>query len=207
MNKRGFVACICSLLMLCACGTDDNKANAAEQTTLPSGDITTEEFAEQLGIDVTQIESSSDTQTDEAQAQPEEQTQPDPTSADESEQKSAIRTQAEAEVAETAAQAVEIQEKLHATSIQVELNQYSGQWYTVWDDALNRLWGYLQDALSDSEMDELTQEELEWIAYKEAEIDAAGNEFAGGSMEPCARNMRGAELTESRVYELLEYLP
>lgn len=207
MNKSGFAACVCALLMLCACGTDDIKSDTAEQTTLPAGDITTEEFAEQLGIDTAQIESASDTQTNETPALPEAQIQSDQTSVDEPEQKSDIRMQAEAEVAEVAAQAAEIEEKLHATYIQAELNQYSGQWYTIWDDALNRLWGYLQDTLSESEMDALTQEELEWIAYKETEIDAAGNEFAGGSMELCARSMRGAELTESRVYELLEYLP
>lgn len=121
-------------------------------------------------------------------------------------QKSEIRLQAEKEIAESEAEAAEIEKKLHSSYIQADLNRYSGQIYQIWDDALNRLWGHLQDTLKQDEMDALREEELVWISYKEEKVDAAGNEFAGGSMEACARSMRGAELTKARVYELLEYL-
>lgn len=121
-------------------------------------------------------------------------------------QKSEIRVKAEKEIAESAEKAAEIEEKLRKSYIQSDLNRYSGQIYQIWDDELNRLWGHLQDTLKQDEMDALREDEIAWISYKEEEVDVVGNEFAGGSMEPCARNIRGAELTKARVYELLKYL-
>ncbi len=34
----------------------------------------------------------------------------------------------------------------------------------------------------------------------------AGAEFEGGSMEPMLRNLKGAELTKARAYELMEII-
>lgn len=52
----------------------------------------------------------------------------------------------------------------------------------------------------------LTEEELRWIADKEAAVQEAGVEFEGGSMQPLIMNQKAAALTRDRVYELADKL-
>ena len=54
-------------------------------------------------------------------------------------------------------------------------------------------------------MQTLLNEQREWIAHKEQEMENAATEAGGGSMAPMVANQRAAELTKIRVYELLEY--
>lgn len=56
------------------------------------------------------------------------------------------------------------------------------------------------------EMAVLTEEELRWIADKEAAVQEAGAEFEGGSMQPLIMNQKAAALTSDRVYELADKL-
>ena len=47
--------------------------------------------------------------------------------------------------------------------------------------------------------------ERDWIASKDAEVQAAGQEHEGGSAQPLDEAMKAAELTKARVYELAKY--
>ena len=125
-----------------------------------------------------------------------------------SQKESALKEQAKAEVANIEVLAAEIEDHLENDMLnQTELNQYTGQLYQIWDDELNVLWSYLKQSLPADQMETLRQEEQEWIEDKEAQIAAAGNEFAGGSMQPMVEAQTGADLTKERVYVLLDKLP
>ena len=89
---------------------------------------------------------------------------------------------------------------------QSEYNLKAKELYDLWDSNLNTIWGNLKKVLSTEEMEQLLSEQREWIAWKEEEIKKAGAEYEGGSMQPMVMHLKGAELTEIRVYELLEYL-
>ena len=89
---------------------------------------------------------------------------------------------------------------------QSELNITSGQLYTYWDEALNSVWSQLKDTLDKESMEALTAEERKWIGEKDKLVEEAGAMYEGGTMEPFARNMKAAELTKERVYELLQLL-
>lgn len=93
---------------------------------------------------------------------------------------------------------------------QAEYNEKSQRLYETWDDTLNGVWNALKQTLEEDAMQALIVEEREWIAGKEqavAEAGAeAGAEVVGGSMWPMVMNLKAAELTKSRVYELLELL-
>lgn len=52
----------------------------------------------------------------------------------------------------------------------------------------------------------LTEEELRWIADKEAAVQEAGAEFEGGSMQLLIMNQKAAALISDRVYELADKL-
>lgn len=56
------------------------------------------------------------------------------------------------------------------------------------------------------EMAVLTEEELRWIADKEAAVQEAGAEFEGGSMQLLIMNQKAAALISDRVYELADKL-
>ncbi|MBE5923893.1 MAG: DUF1311 domain-containing protein [Lachnospiraceae bacterium] len=90
---------------------------------------------------------------------------------------------------------------------QTEYNMKSGDLYTLWDDCLNELWGVLDKTLSKEEMAKLAEEENTWIADKEKQIADAGAEVEGGSMQPMLESLKGAELTENRIRELIKLLP
>ena len=120
---------------------------------------------------------------------------------------SPIRQQVAEEMAQIEAQSDDIKQELNSAMSQSEMNKYSGELYQLWDDYINVLWGYLGENLSEAEFSELTDEQLDWIAEKEAAVEEAGNEVKGGTMEPLVRNSLAAEWTEQRVYELIEYLP
>lgn len=75
----------------------------------------------------------------------------------------------------------------------------------MWDDTLNVVWGLLEANLNEADMEVLRKEEREWIVSKDEEVQAAGLENGGGSLQPLLEAMKAAELTKARVYELAEY--
>ena len=89
---------------------------------------------------------------------------------------------------------------------QADINSAYDEMYRLWDGLLNDVWQTLTQLLSPEEMEALTQEELEWIAWKEQQIAEAGAEYGGGSLQIMAQSQRGAEVTRDRVYELMECL-
>lgn len=105
-------------------------------------------------------------------------------------------------------QAAEIEDSIEhdATLSQAELNVKSAELYELWDSMLNIIWRGLKRACDSETMRALTDEQLAWISQKEQEIDAAGAEYEGGSLQPLVRNRKAAELTKTRVYELLALL-
>ena len=112
-----------------------------------------------------------------------------------------------AELEQVEEQSAQLEEQITTyASSQLELNLASRDLYYLWDEELNDIWSRLKELLSEEEMSALTTEELEWIAFKEAEAEAAGSEYEGGSMQPMIMNLRKAELTRERVYELAAYL-
>lgn len=104
-------------------------------------------------------------------------------------------------------QASELEDKIDNQNLtQLEYNEAAEELYNLWDQELNVIWGILKDTLSEEEMAQLTEEEREWIKKKESEMEAAGAEYEGGSMQTMVVYRKGADLTKERVYELAEKL-
>ncbi len=98
-------------------------------------------------------------------------------------------------------------EKLKTAMSQMDINREAGIVYEKWDTLLNDVWKYLIGTLSESEYDVLLKEELAWIDEKEAAMEAASQEWKGGSGEPMARFGEGITYTRSRCYELINMIP
>lgn len=99
----------------------------------------------------------------------------------------------------------EIEKMQEEAVTQAEMNETAEEMYKLWDDTLNVVWGLLEANLNEADMEVLREEEREWIVFKEAEVQAAGEENGGGSLQPLLEAMKAAELTKTRVYELAEY--
>lgn len=89
---------------------------------------------------------------------------------------------------------------------QADLNMKSMELYQTWDSALNTLWAELKEQLPEEEFAVLLEEQRAWISEKEQAIEEAGKEVEGGSVYSLVVNMKAAEITEERVYELFELL-
>ncbi len=112
-----------------------------------------------------------------------------------------------AEVADIEKQSEEMNARLKNEDLnQSEMNFLAKDIYELWDDEINKVWGYLKDTLDKDAMDQLTSVQKEWITKKENEINKAGSKYEGGSMRPMIEYLKGAELTRDRVYELIELL-
>lgn len=88
---------------------------------------------------------------------------------------------------------------------QEELNEKTQELYEVWDEALNCIWDDLKQVKDQEYMNLLTEEERKWIALKEQEVADAGKEVEDGSAQQMM-NLKAAEMTKDRIYELLDYL-
>ena len=112
-----------------------------------------------------------------------------------------------AEVAEIEKQSEKMNNRLINEDLnQSEMNFLAKDIYVLWDDEINKVWGFLKDTLDKDAMDNLTSVQKEWIAKKENEVKKAGSEYEGGSIRPMIEYLKRAELTRDRVYELIELL-
>ena len=89
---------------------------------------------------------------------------------------------------------------------QAEMNEKSAELYALWEAEMNRLLEAAQKKLSAAELEALSAEQAAWLETRTQAAEAAGAEFAGGSMYTLVVNMEAAALTEARVYALYEML-
>lgn len=81
---------------------------------------------------------------------------------------------------------------------------FESERFEAWDALLNEIYNTLEEQLSEGEMEELREEQREWIDYRDETAEEAAEEYEGGSMESLERIAVLANLTEDRSYELVE---
>ncbi len=99
----------------------------------------------------------------------------------------------------------ELSAKLPEAASQLDMKMISEELFQTWDNVLNVVWKLLESELDDDTMEALRTEEREWIAFKEAEVEAAGEVYERGTLRPLVEADKAAELTKERVYELKKY--
>ncbi len=93
------------------------------------------------------------------------------------------------------------------TADQATLNQLAASQYELWDGVLNDLWWILKTCLDEKTMENLTAEELAWIAQKEEAAAQAGKNVEGGTLYPLVTAEKATQLTKERIYDLLTWFP
>jgi len=84
------------------------------------------------------------------------------------------------------------------------LKKVEGERYKAWDDLLNEIYGVLQKQLSSEEMEQLKQEQREWIENRDSKAKEASLKYEGGTMEQLEYVAVLADLTEERCFALVE---
>ena len=87
---------------------------------------------------------------------------------------------------------------------QADMNQLSKELCDLWDAALDYLLEEAEKVLPADEMAKLTAEQKAWLEFKLKAVEAAGQEFEGGSIYALVVNSEAAKLTENRAYEVYE---
>jgi|GEM_PF-702295 len=100
--------------------------------------------------------------------------------------------------------AYDLEKMIAETETQQEMNQRSGEALAAWDYELNRIYGLLEEILSSDQMEGLSIEEYHWIIDRDAKVQEAGQEYAGGTLEAYTRNITGLNLTKERTLELID---
>lgn len=96
-------------------------------------------------------------------------------------------------------------EELKATdSSTYAMKKVENDRWDIWDELLNEIYGVLKEQLSPEEMDQLKEEQRNWIKYRDDSALEASLKYKGGTQEHLEYVSVLANLTEERCYELVE---
>ena len=194
---KRFLFVLLVVIAILAAGCAPGKTNVPQTTGAATGESSVNTEADKTGeANTTTQEETHVTETTGPENTEAEQTEPADTDNELDDYMASLKAQSDA-----------IKASLEQDSLsQSEMNQKAQELYVLWDNALNDLWGKLQDSLSADEFDQLLDEQIQWIEDKEDAVEEAGKEFEGGSLQPLITNSKAAEITETRVYEFYELL-
>lgn len=201
--KKILLMLLLSALLLSGCGAKDSGNSMPVETNQPSENMSNSEQTEEpkQAEDMKQTEEPEQTENMK-QTEVTKQAEEDSSQQSLSERIAMEISAAEEQEAEVDKKIEQMQEEAVTQS---EMNETAEETYKLWNDTLNVVWGLLEANLNEADMEVLRKEEREWIAFKDAEVQAAGEENGGGSLQPLLEAMKAAELTKARVYELAEY--
>ncbi|MEC2074482.1 lysozyme inhibitor LprI family protein [Metabacillus fastidiosus] len=92
---------------------------------------------------------------------------------------------------------------LYESGTTYELKEAEGEVYKRWDNLLNEIYGELKKQLPASEMNELRNEQREWIKNRDKQADEASANFEGGTFAGVQYLSSLGQITRERCYELV----
>lgn len=191
--KHRLKVLLLSIFLLAGCGTNDSVRSVAADTNQLSEGMLNPELQEELE------------QTEHAQLQEEPIQMEHPKQTQEDSSQQSLSEKIAKEISDAEEQEKEIEKKQREAVTQMDMNITAAQMYQMWDNTLNVVWKLLEANLNEADMEVLRKEERAWIASKEAQVQAVGQECGGGSIQPSLEAGIAVELTKARVYELAAY--
>lgn len=96
-------------------------------------------------------------------------------------------------------------EELKATdSSTYALKKVENDRWDMWDELLNDIYGVLKEQLPAEKMDQLREEQRNWIKFRDKSALEASLKYKGGTQEHLEYVAVLANLTEERCYELVD---
>lgn len=79
-----------------------------------------------------------------------------------------------------------------------------GEKFDVWDGLLNEVYGVLEEKLSKENMDQLREEQRNWLSFRDETAKEASLKYEGGTQEHLEYTAVLVNLTEERSFELVD---
>ena len=89
------------------------------------------------------------------------------------------------------------------TTTMAELEEQEAARYKKWDQKLNEIYGVLNEQLDSEQMDQLREEQRNWIKYRDETAKESSLKYKGGSTETLEYVATKASLTRERCYALV----
>ncbi|MBU5465748.1 DUF1311 domain-containing protein [Virgibacillus sp. MSJ-26] len=80
----------------------------------------------------------------------------------------------------------------------------AGAKFDVWDGLLNEVYGVLEENLTKENMDQLREEQRNWLSYRDETAKEASLKYEGGTQEHLEYTAVLVNLTEERSFELVD---
>ncbi|WP_313803409.1 lysozyme inhibitor LprI family protein [Cytobacillus sp.] len=87
---------------------------------------------------------------------------------------------------------------------QTEMNKAQAEIFVRWDKALNEIYQTLEKQLSTAEMEDLREEQRQWIKQRDETAKEESLEFEGGTLESFQYTSTQARMTKERCYVLVK---
>ncbi|WP_342044895.1 lysozyme inhibitor LprI family protein [Bacillus sp. OTU530] len=98
---------------------------------------------------------------------------------------------------------IKTQVRESSTGVTTDILNDSQYNYELWDNALNEIYSVLKNQLSESEMNELRNQQRQWVITRDQAAQASYDEEGGGSMSRIVYSETLVEVTKERCYELV----
>ncbi|MYL65127.1 DUF1311 domain-containing protein [Bacillus hwajinpoensis] len=85
----------------------------------------------------------------------------------------------------------------------VEMEEQEAERYQNWDKMLNEIYGVLQAQLPSDEMDQLREEQRNWVEHRDEAAKKASLKYEGGTTESLEYVATQASLTRERCFALV----
>jgi len=85
----------------------------------------------------------------------------------------------------------------------VEMEEQEAERYQNWDKMLNEIYGVLQAQLPSDEMDQLREEQRNWVEHRDEAAKKASLKYEGGTTESLEYVATQASLTQERCFALV----
>lgn len=180
-NKKFFITMLALVgVILAACGkTTDGTASSSDN--LPSN--------------------NDSTQTEESDSSSNEDTATEPN--DKEDTSNSLKDEYLVKLNEMDKKDREVPADTSKASTTVELEKEEAERLDRWDEALNEIYSVLNEQLSAEEMEQLREEQRDWIKERDQKAKEASLKYEGGTMEGLEYVATQASVTKDRCYELV----
>ncbi|WP_337017958.1 lysozyme inhibitor LprI family protein [Oceanobacillus massiliensis] len=205
-NKRKIFTLILAaiLVFLAACNNPSDETNANKQSQNNSS-------SENTGEDSTQTDTTEDSSDGTDMDEQNDQDSSDSKSSNSSDGESAESGNSESETTESKKEEYlkilnemeESDRNAEAETTTSGMVEQEEERYKNWDEALNEIYGVLKEQLDAEQMDNLREEQRNWVEHRDEAAKEASLKYEGGSTESLEYIATQASLTKERCYELV----
>ncbi|MGG4412108.1 lysozyme inhibitor LprI family protein [Niallia taxi] len=192
MKIRKIMVPIAALLLLAACNNSATESSTSANKEPENNSVSQNEMQENTNTESAEAANTNNTNTTESEKD-------SSANADKVSQKEEYLTKLNAKKKEMD----ELRNNPEDDSTYA-MKKVEGERYKAWDDLLNEIYGVLQKQLSSEEMEQLKQEQREWIKNRDSKAKEASLKYEGGTMEQLEYVAVLADLTEERCFALVE---